>query len=108
MSETRPATRRTPETIALIGCEVAIKWHDGRESFFPMEFLRLASPSAENQGESDLFGNRIGGDENTEFAGVKVTDWQLVGGYAIQFHFSDGHRTGLFSFDFLDRLEQHL
>jgi len=27
-----------------------------------------------------------------------------VGGYAIRFDFSDGHRTGLYSFDYLKRL----
>ncbi|MEM6820532.1 MAG: DUF971 domain-containing protein [Verrucomicrobiota bacterium] len=97
-----------PETIALIGNEVAIKWKNGEESYFPMEFLREASPSAENQGEPDLFGNQIGGDANKEFQGVTVTDWQFVGGYAIQFHFSDGHQTGLFSFGYLHKLEEHL
>jgi DUF971 family protein len=27
-----------------------------------------------------------------------------VGAYGIQFHFSDGHRTGIFSFDYLRRI----
>lgn len=92
----------------MIGSEVAIKWQDGQESYFPMEILRAASPSAENQGEPDLFGNIIGGDSRTEFKGVTVIDWQMVGGYALQFHFSDGHKTGLFSYAYLDRLEQAL
>lgn len=99
-------TPQHPETVALVGEEVAIKWQDGRESYFPMAALRAASPSAENQGEPDLFGNIIGGDSRTEFDGVSVIDWQIVGGYALQFHFSDGHKTGLFSYSYLNRLEQ--
>jgi DUF971 family protein len=35
---------------------------------------------------------------------VLVTGWQPVGGYAIQFEFSDGHRTGLYAFDYLKSL----
>jgi DUF971 family protein len=27
-----------------------------------------------------------------------------VGGYAVQFHFSDGHNTGLFTYDYLHKL----
>ncbi|MEM1158135.1 MAG: DUF971 domain-containing protein [Verrucomicrobiota bacterium] len=101
-------TAQYPETIALAGQEVAIKWQDGRESYFPMAVLRAASPSAENQGEPDLFGNIVGGNSHTEFDGVTVMDWQRVGGYALQFYFSDGHKTGLFSYAYLNRLEQAL
>ncbi len=93
-----------PEQLDLIGNEVAIKWNDGSEDFFGMELLRAASPSAENKGEPDLFGNIHGASNQTEFPGVKVIGWTPIGGYAIRFDFSDGHRTGLFSFDYLKRL----
>ena len=36
--------------------------------------------------------------------GVTVKDWRMVGGYAIQFDFSDGHNTGLYTFDYLKAL----
>lgn len=94
-----------PEQIALLGHEVAIRWADGSESYFPMEFLRAQSPSAENTGETDLLGRRFGGSGSTAFPGVRVTGWNIVGGYAVQFHFSDGHNTGLFTFDYLKKLE---
>ena len=93
-----------PEKLDLIGNEVAIRWNDGSEDFFSMEVLRAASPSAENQGEPDLFGHMHGASEQAEFPGVRVIHWQPVGGYAIRFDFSDGHRTGLYSFDYLKRL----
>ena len=74
---------------------------------FNMEQLRAASPSAENKGEPDLFGNIHGASSQTEFPGVKVIGWTPIGGYAIRFDFSDGHRTGLYSFDYLKRLAKN-
>jgi len=97
-----------PEQLDLIGNEIAIKWNDGTEDFYPMEALRAASPSAENKGEPDLFGQMHGGTDQKEFPGVKVLGWAPIGGYAIRFDFSDGHRTGLYSFTYLKRLSKHL
>jgi len=94
--------------LELIGTEVAIKWSDGSESYFPMDRLRAASPSAETAGERDLLGQAISPDRRGEdFGGITVTGWAPVGGYGIQFHFSDGHRTGIYSFDYLKGLEKH-
>ncbi len=93
-----------PETIQAIGVEIAIRWNDGHESYHPMEFLRANSPSAETKGETDLLGNRMGGSDQTDFTGIRVTGWEIIGGYAIQFTFSDGHNTGIFSYEFLREL----
>lgn len=97
-----------PEAIDLIGNTVAIRWKDGREDFFPMEKLRALSPSADNIGEPDIFGNIHGADPRTEFPGVTVEDYEVVGRYAIRFVFSDGHKTGLFSFPYLQRIGNEL
>ena len=94
----------SPEKIQAVGKEIAILWKDGSESYYPMEKLRANSPSAETKGETDLLGRRIGGSDQTDFSGVQVTGWELVGGYAIQFNFSDGHNTGLFSYELLKEL----
>lgn len=93
-----------PVNLQLIGDEVAIAWSDGKESFFTAERLRAASPSAETQGERDVLGNRYGGDGPQKFPGVQVLGWAIVGNYAVRFDFSDGHRTGLYSFDYLRQL----
>ncbi len=98
----------TPTRIDAIGTEIAVAWSDGSESFYSMESLRAASPSAENTGERDLLGNKIGGTDQKEFPGVTVTGWRIIGGYAIQFDFSDGHNTGLFGFDYLKKLGEVL
>ena len=98
---------QTPANIQLIGHEVAIIWSDGTETYFPMEKLRAASPSAENVGERDILGNRYGGDGPKQFPGVTVTGWEQVGNYALRFDFSDGHRTGLYSYAYLLDLARH-
>ena len=90
-----------PESIALVGSTVALSWPDGREDFLPMDYLRARSPSAETAGEPDIFGNIRGGDPRTEFPGVVVTGYEMVGRYAIRFIFSDGHDSGLYTFEYL-------
>jgi DUF971 family protein len=98
----------TPTHVQVIGNEVAVAWSDGTETYFPAEFLRAASPSAENLGERDIFGQQYGGDGPKKFPGVEVTAWEPVGNYALRFEFSDGHRTGLYSFPYLKKLSEHL
>lgn len=93
-----------PVNIQLIGHEVAIAWADGVETYFDFERLRAASPSAANVGERDILGNQYGGDGPKKFPGVQVTGWEQVGNYALRFAFSDGHQTGLYSYDYLRRL----
>lgn len=95
---------QTPVNLQLIGEEIAIAWSDGAETFVTAEKLRAASPSAANVGERDIFGTQYGGDGPKTFAGVTVLGWEQVGNYAIRFDFSDGHRTGLYSYDYLRKL----
>lgn len=97
-----------PAEIQVINDEIAIRWSDGQENYFPMEFLRAASPSAENVGESDLLGHRIGAPPPKDHRGVRVTRWEIVGGYAIRFFFSDHHSTGLYAYDYLRELWRRL
>jgi len=93
-----------PANIQLIGQELAIVWADGVETYLSFERLRAASPSAETQGERDILGQQHGGHPPRAFPGVQVLGWEQVGNYALRFEFSDGHRTGLYSYDYLRRL----
>ncbi len=93
-----------PDDIQLIGNEVAIRWSDGVESFFTAPALRAASPSAAAKGEADIFGRVYGGEAPKDFSGVTVVTWYPVGNYAIRFAFSDGHQTGLYSYELLRSL----
>lgn len=94
-----------PKDIQLIGSELAIVWEDGSESYYPAELLRRHSPSAENIGEKDILGNQYGGDGPKTFPDVTILGWELVGNYAIRPSFSDGHKTGLFSWKYLRELD---
>jgi DUF971 family protein len=94
----------SPTNVQIIGNEVAIGWDDGVESYFTFEKLRAASPSASNMGERDIFGTQYGGGGPKKFDGVQVVGWERVGNYAIRFDFSDGHNSGLYSFDYLRTL----
>ncbi len=95
-----------PTDIQLIGTEVAIRWEDGLESYISFATLRAASPSAEVKGERDIFGHQYGGEVPKNFVGVEVTNWERIGNYAIRFDFSDGHRTGLYSYEMLRKLAE--
>jgi DUF971 family protein len=95
---------KTPQNIQLVGIEVAIVWDDGAESYFTGSELRAASPSAETRGEKDIFGNQYGGGPQKDFSDIQVVGFERVGNYALRFDFSDGHRTGIFSYELLAEL----
>lgn len=93
------------ERVDLVGTMLALRWSDGREDLLPAKFLREHSPSAENVGERDLTGTAIlPASRGAVPEDVAIVGWNVVGGYALQIIFSDGHRTGLYSFAYLRRL----
>jgi DUF971 family protein len=95
-----------PVDLQIIGDYVALTWADGREQLIRAELLRELSPSAENMGEVDILGQRWGGDGPRRFPGVIVTGLTKVGNYAVTFEFSDGHRTGIYSWDYLAGIKE--
>jgi DUF971 family protein len=85
-----------------IGQELALKWEDGSESFIGLEALRRACPCAGCKGEMDVMGNLYRGPEQTLRAeSFVLRRVGMVGGYALQPVWGDGHSTGLYSFDYL-------
>ncbi len=79
-----------------------VAFNDGRTFRFSFEFLRVFSPSAEVRGHGP-------GQEKLQMGKRDVTIKSLdtVGHYAIQPIFSDGHDTGLYSWDYLYELGIH-
>ena len=73
-----------------------IEFNDGRIFRLSFEFLRVNSPSAEVRGHGP--GQEV---LQTGKRGVDIASLDQVGHYAVQPHFSDGHSTGLFSWDYL-------
>jgi len=91
----------------VIGEELAIKWDDGQESFVPLAKLRAWCPCAGCRGETDIMGNLYKGpDKPLTAASVQLVRLAMVGGYAIQPHWADGHGSGIYSFDYLRRVAE--
>ena len=76
-----------------------IGFSDGREFRIPFELLRIYSPSAEVMGHGP--GQEI---LQTGKREVDLTALEPVGNYAVQPFFSDGHNTGIYSWDYLYHL----
>jgi DUF971 family protein len=98
--------RITPANIAVIGNELAIAWTDGRESYLSLETLRKACPCASCCGEPDALGNLERPQVSYRPSSFVLQGWQLVGGYAFQPAWGDGHATGLYSFNYLRKLSE--
>ena len=92
------------KNVQLIGDELAILWNDGLESYLPLERFRRACPCAACGGEPDVLGNLVRPDVVYTPTSFELAGWQLVGGYALQPRWADGHNTGLYSFQYLRRL----
>lgn len=73
-----------------------IGFADGREFRIPFELMRVYSPSAEVQGHGP--GQEV---LQTGKRHVEIVALEPVGNYAVQPAFSDGHNTGIFSWDYL-------
>ena len=95
---TESSTACWPEEIRLAKTKnsLFIRFDNGYETKLTAELLRVESPSAEVQGHGS-------GQKQTPVgkANVTITAIEPVGNYAIRICFSDGHDTGLFSWDTL-------
>lgn len=78
-----------------------IAFDDGASFNLPCEFLRVYSPSAEVRGHGPGQETLQTGKED-----VNITAIEPVGLYALKLTFSDGHDTGLYSWDYLYELGQ--
>jgi DUF971 family protein len=76
-----------------------VGYADGSRYELPFEYLRVYSPSAEVRGHGAGEPMLVGGKRN-----VAVMAVEPVGRYAVRLRFSDGHDTGLYSWDVLEEL----
>ena len=98
-SKTPTAPAPTALTLHQSTRVLEIGFDSGEVFKLPFELLRVYSPSAEVQGHGPgqevlQTGKRLVGIDNLE----------MVGHYAVQPTFTDGHQTGIFSWDYLYRL----
>ncbi|MGZ4965544.1 MAG: DUF971 domain-containing protein [Chthoniobacterales bacterium] len=96
--------RLEPTNVQLIGNELSIQWNDGTESYLSLDLLRRACPCAACGGEPDVLGNVVRPNVRYTPESFELRGWQLVGGYAIQPQWADGHATGIYSYQYLRRL----
>lgn len=73
-----------------------LRFDDGAHYRLPAEFLRVCSPSAEVRGHGPGQETLQTGKRN-----VEITALEPVGNYAVRPSFSDGHDTGIYSWDWL-------
>jgi DUF971 family protein len=73
-----------------------VSFADGQSFRIPFELMRVYSPSAEVKGHGP--GQEV---LQTGKSEVGVIDLASVGNYAVQPTFSDGHDSGIFSWDYL-------
>ena len=91
----------TPEAITVHAQSrvLEVAFSDGKSFRIPFELMRVYSPSAEVQGHGP-------GQETLQTGKreVLITALEPVGHYAIQPTFSDGHNSGIFSWDYLYKI----
>ena len=108
------AQQYQPKTLKRLGdTGFLVEWKDGHRSEYPFPYLRRMCPCAEcsairhkgldvhslfaPDGDGDYSLIQVSGD-------VLPLDIQLVGRYAVQFRWSDGHSTGIYSFQTLKEM----
>jgi DUF971 family protein len=101
MSQTDPRATTPTKIKKLSPGELLIQWADGHESRHLAPVLRGMCPCATCKDE--ITGVRLilpmHIPDDLEFRRIEI-----VGQYALQFEYSDGHHTGIYSFDYLREL----
>ena len=86
---------------------LTVRWADGTTSYFSVTYLRRMSPSA----EARQFREQIEKNPLTVLPaapagrGLIAEAAELVGNYAIRIRFSDGHSTGIYSWEYLRSID---
>ena len=89
------------------GAGVDVTWSDGHTSHYDFPYLRDQCPCAlcndERAKKAQIGGSKIGNTVTLPMfkPKVKASGAAAVGNYAIQIRFSDGHATGIYSFEYL-------
>ena len=97
----RKSPRPTDITLHQQSGMLDITFVDGRVFSMPVEYLRVFSPSAEVRGHGP--GQEV---LQTGKRAVGIKAIEPIGMYAVKFVFSDGHDTGIYSWEYLYELGQ--
>ncbi len=84
---------------------LTVTWSDGTVTEYPIEYLRRMSPSADARHLREQMTKNPLTVLPASAAGsggpLRAEGAELVGNYAVRIRFSDGHDTGLYSWDYL-------
>ncbi|MGP1310235.1 MAG: gamma-butyrobetaine hydroxylase-like domain-containing protein [Phycisphaerales bacterium] len=86
---------------------LTIEWADGVRSFYPVAHLRRMSPSAEaREQRKEISRNPLTVLKSSGESGpLRALSAELVGNYALRIVFSDGHKTGIYSWRYLREID---
>ncbi|PCI07588.1 hypothetical protein COB72_10005 [bacterium] len=87
---------------------LTIEWDDGNTSVYPIAYLRKMSPSADMRELRKSMANNpltILPDSMGSSGTITATGAEMVGNYAIKIAFSDGHDTGIYTWDYLREID---
>jgi DUF971 family protein len=92
---TRIVVREAKDSLLITFSEV-------QEYSLPAEFLRVHSPSAEVRGHGE-------GNETLQYGkrNITIASLEQAGNYALQIIFSDGHDSGIYSWEYLRKLAEN-
>lgn len=86
---------------------IVIAWSDGRTCTYPVEPLRLACPCVECRGGHEKMGQHNDPSSLNELVPTqdyRVERLEIVGHYALQPIWNDGHDTGIYTWNYLYKL----
>ena len=91
--------------IAVAGRTLALAWGDGHESYLPFDELRRSCPCAACKAERGVpaSSDPLRVVRGAPRGAVEIRALVPVGAYAVQIAWSDGHETGIWSFESLRR-----
>ncbi|MFO0834085.1 MAG: DUF971 domain-containing protein [Phycisphaerales bacterium] len=88
---------------------LSIEWDDGTTSYYSIAYLRKMSPSADMKHLREEIAKNpltvLPASAVSRSGPLVATDAELVGNYAIKIRFSDGHDTGLYSWQYLREID---
>ncbi|MBC7834884.1 MAG: DUF971 domain-containing protein [Phycisphaerales bacterium] len=88
---------------------LTIEWADGATSYYTIAYLRQMSPSAEVREERKAAKHNplrvLSGAAARQSGPLTAESAELVGNYALRIRFSDGHDTGIYSWQYLREID---
>ena len=87
--------------------QLVIHWSDQRVCHYPVSHLRLACPCAECRGGHENMGRQSDPQDLLDLIPLRqyrAERIELVGNYALQLFWDDGHHAGIYTWDYLYRL----